>query len=114
VSIATTAPTTGQLHPPLGRSQQIFYAMLLPGLVGIVFAAGSKKRAARGLRLLGFIVVLGVSTMWLASCGGGSGGGGGGQSNPGTPQGTYPISVNATTAGGTAATTTASISLTVN
>jgi hypothetical protein len=113
VSITTTAPSTGQLHAPLGRSKQIFYAMLLPGLFGIVLTVGTRKRAARGLRLLGLIVVLGVSTLWLASCGGGGSGGGGGQSNPGTPQGTYPITINATTAGGTAG-TAAAISLTVN
>lgn len=113
VSITTTAPSTGQLHAPLGRSKQIFYAMLLPGLFGIVLTVCTRKRAARGLRLLGLIVVLGVSTLWLASCGGGGSGGGGGQSNPGTPQGTYPITINATTAGGTAG-TAAAISLTVN
>jgi subtilase family serine protease len=114
VSVTTTAPSSGQLHLPVSRSRQIFYAMLLPGLFGIVLTVGSRKRAARGLRLLGIVVVLGVSTMWLASCGGGSSGGGGGQSNPGTPQGTYPVTINATATGGTQASPAASISLTVN
>jgi hypothetical protein len=63
------------------------------------------------MRLLSFMVVLGFSTMWLASCGGGSGGG---TSNPGTPAGTYPVVVNAQTAAGIKAGTAANITLTVN
>jgi subtilase family serine protease len=115
VSITTTAPTSGQLRKPLDRGNHIFYAMLLPGLFGIVFTmgsrktAGSGKRAARVLRLLSFIVVLGFSTMWLASCGGGSSGGGG---NPGTPAGTYSITINSTA--GTTQGTAGTISLTVS
>jgi hypothetical protein len=48
------------------------------------------------------IVVLGFSTVWLASCGGSSSG----TKNPGTLTGSYTISVNATSgaATGTAAT----------
>ena len=44
--------------PPFGSN--IFYALLLPGLFGIVFAAGSRTRTAR---LLSLIVVLGFSTL---------------------------------------------------
>ena len=109
VSITTTAPTA-QLRAPLGHGNRIFYAMLLPGLFGIFLTVGSRKRAARGVRLLSFIVVLGLSTMWLVACGGGSGGGG--SSNPGTPQGTYTITINATT--GTVQGTAATVTLTVN
>lgn len=115
VSITTTAPTSGQLRNPLDRGNHIFYAMLLPGLFGIVFTmgsrktAGARKRAARVVRLLSFIVVLGFSTMWLASCGGGSSGGGG---NPGTPAGTYSITINSTA--GTTQGTAGTISLTVS
>ena len=65
VTLTTTAPTA-QLRPPLGGSR-IFYALLLPGLFGVVFVAGSRTR---GLRLLSLIVVLGFSTLWLGSCGG--------------------------------------------
>jgi hypothetical protein len=89
---------------------------VLPGLFGVIFTLGSskttvsKKRAARVVRLLSFIVVLGFSTMWLASCGGSSGGGGGG--NPGTPAGTYPITINSTT--GTTQGTAGTITLTVS
>jgi hypothetical protein len=94
VNITTVAPTA-QMHPPLGTGRGIFFAALLPGLLGIVFTAGSRKRAARGLRFLGLIVVLGFSTLWLASCSSNSSS----THNPGTPAGSYPVTVNATTGG---------------
>jgi hypothetical protein len=99
--IATTAPTA-QLRSPLGRSSRVFYALLLPGLFGIVLGARSRNR---GARLLGLIVVLGFSTLGLGSCGS-SNSSSGGQSNPGTPAGTYTVVVNATTAGPNALTAT--------
>ena len=111
LNITTTAPVT-QLRPPLGGGSRIFYAFLLPGLFGVVFAAGSRTC---GARLLGLIVVLGVSTLWLGACGGSNSS----QNNPGTPAGTYSVAVNATTTntptGGTALTTTPlTITLTVS
>lgn len=93
VTLATTAPTT-QLRPPLG-GKRIFYALLLPGLFGVVFAAGSRTR---GLRLLSLIVVLGMSTLWLGSCGGSSSSNTN-PMNPGTPKGTYTVTISATTGG---------------
>ncbi len=93
VTLVTTAPTT-QLRPPLGGSR-FFYALLLPGLFGVVFVAGSR---ARGLRLLSLIVVLGFSTLWLGSCGGG-GGTNTSPTNPGTPTGNYTVTITATTGG---------------
>lgn len=91
----TTTAKTGSLRKPLGRSRGIFYAALLPGLLGIMFTAGSRRRSLRGMRLLGLIVALGVSTLWMGACSNSSGGGG----NPGTPTGTYSITINATTGG---------------
>jgi subtilase family serine protease len=91
-TLKTTSPTT-QLRPLLGASR-IFYALLLPGLFGIVIAAGSR---ARGLRLLSLIVVLGLSTLWLGSCGGS--GGSTTLPNPGTPPGMYTVTISATTGG---------------
>jgi len=110
LNISTTAPTA-QLHPPLERGNRMFYAMLLPGFFGILLVAGGSKRSSR---LLGLIVVLGISTLWLGSCGGSSGGGG--TKNPGTPAGSYPIVVNATTGaltGGTALTSTPPLTITL-
>ncbi|MGA7376206.1 MAG: hypothetical protein WBW36_07665, partial [Candidatus Sulfotelmatobacter sp.] len=92
LNITTTGPTS-RLQPPLGHGGRLYYALLLPGLFGIVFASGSRSR---GARLLGLIVVLGVSSLGVSSCGGSSGGV---QKNSGTPAGTYAIVVNATTAG---------------
>jgi len=59
------------VRPPPGRGSRLYYALLLPGLFGIVFASGSRSR---GARLLSLIVVLGVSTLGLSSCGGSSSG----------------------------------------
>jgi hypothetical protein len=89
---------------------RLFYAAFLPGLFGIMFTVGSRKRSLRGMRLLGLIVVLGFSTLWLASCGGSSSGGGG-NSDPGTPKGTSTVTINAATSG--AAPITASPVLTI-
>jgi subtilase family serine protease len=98
VTLVTT-PATSELRPPFGGSR-IFYALLLPGLFGIVLAAGSRTR---GLRLLSLIVVLGFSTLWLGSCGGSSGGGSTTiPPNAGTPPGNYTVTIGATTTGGAA------------
>jgi len=96
LNLVTTAPTTGQLRPPMERGSRILYALLLPGLFGIVFAVGSRTR---GLRLLSLIMVLGLSTLWLGSCGGSGGGGTKTPTNPGTPAGSYVVTINATTGG---------------
>jgi subtilase family serine protease len=106
VAIVTIAPTAN-LSPPLGRRRGIFYAMLLPGLLGIALAAGSRTRA---LRLLGLIVVLGFSTLWLGACGGSSNNS---QKNPGTPAGNYTVTVNATTGGASPLTAQAKFTVTV-
>ena len=106
LNITTTGPTS-RVRPPPGRGSRLYYALLLPGLFGIVFASGSRSR---GARLLSLIVVLGVSTLGLSSCGGSSSGV---QKNAGTPAGTYAIVVNATTAGPTPLTASLTVNLTV-
>jgi subtilase family serine protease len=93
-AITTTAATT-ELRRPSDRAPQIFYALLLPGLLGLVFAPGLRRRSWRGIRFMGLIVVLGCSTLWLASCGGGNSSSSG-NSNPGTPMGSYAITVTGT------------------
>ncbi len=92
VTLQTTAPTT-QLRPL--RGSRIFYTLLLPGLFGVVFVGGSRLR---GMRLLSLIVVLGFSTLWLGSCGGG-GGTNTSPANPGTPAGSYTVTISATSGG---------------
>jgi len=110
MTISTTAATAA-LRPD--RGMRIFCAALLPGLLGIMFTMGSRKRSLRGMRMLGLIMVLGFSTLWLGSC---SGSNGGSNSNPGTPKGTTTITVNATTGGSApiAGSPVLSFSLTVN
>lgn len=95
----TTTAATAELRRPSDRGMRIFYAALLPGLLGVMFTAGSRRRSLRGVRFLGLIVVMGFSTLWLASCGGSSS-----KSNPGTPKGSYTISVTGTSGSATATT----------
>jgi hypothetical protein len=106
----TTTLATSELRRPADRGARIFYAVLLPSLIGIVFTLGSRKRSMRGMRMLGLIMVLGCSTVWLGSCGGSSGTT---ISNPGTPKGNYTITINATTGGSNPITGSTTFTLTV-
>jgi subtilase family serine protease len=90
-----TTPKTVRLNRPFDRNP-IFYALLLPGLFGVLFVGTSGTRT---LRLLALIVVLGCSTLWLGACGGSSGSNS--LSNSGSPVGTYTVTVTATTGGAT-------------
>jgi len=108
LTITTTAPTS-RLQPPLERANRIFYAVLLPGLLGIVLTVTSRKQSMGAARMLALILTLGFSTLWMASC---TGTNGGGNKNPGTPTGSYSITVNATTGG--AAPITSSVGFTLN
>jgi len=94
-NITTMAPTASLR--PAEPGTRIFYAALLPGLLGLMLTAGTRRRSLRGMRFLGLIMIMGFSTMWLASCGGSSGG----NSNPGTPVNNYTITVSATSGGAT-------------
>lgn len=94
LTINTTAPVA-RLQRPSDRGR-MFYAVLLPGLFGVVFTMSGRRRFLFGMRLLALVAVLGLSTIWLASCGGTSGNS---NKNPGTPPGTYQITVNAVTSG---------------
>jgi hypothetical protein len=107
----TTTRATGALHNPFDRGMKLFYAVFMPGLLGIVFTLGSRKRSLRGMRLLGLIMVLGFSTLWLGSCGGSNGSS---NKDPGTPLGQHTVTVNATTGGANPVTATTTITFTVN
>ncbi|HEX8812455.1 MAG TPA: hypothetical protein VF742_10725 [Terracidiphilus sp.] len=100
-TVATAGPTAEVLRPA-GRSMRILFAAFLPGLLGIMFTAGSRRRSLRGLRILGLIVVLGFSALWVTSCGGSNSGGN--NSSSGTPAGTYTVNVTGTSGGATATT----------
>jgi hypothetical protein len=92
LTIATTAPSAKLDGAPSGRSRALFYALLLPGVLGLVVSAGNRKRTLRGMRLLSLIALLALSTLWMPACGGGSST----PSNPGTPAGTSTVTVKAT------------------
>jgi subtilase family serine protease len=92
LTIATTAPSASLDKGSLGRSG-IFYALLLPSLLGLVVSVGNRKRTLRGGRLLGLIAALAVSTLCMPACGGGSSSTT--QSNPGTPTGNSTVTVMA-------------------
>ncbi len=105
-NISTTLPTVGSLQHS-DRRMGIFYAALLPGLLGI-FVAGGSRRSRRGMRLLGLTLALGFSTLWLGSCGGTTNTT---NSHPGTAKGTYTITVTGTS--GTVTSTPATFQLVV-
>ncbi|HLW83707.1 MAG TPA: S53 family peptidase [Candidatus Sulfotelmatobacter sp.] len=107
LSVTTLGPT-GQLRQPLTGGKAIFYAALLPGLLGIVFTAGSRKRAARGIRFLSLMMVLGFSTLWLGACSSNSS-----NKTPGTPPGSYALTVLATTGGTVPVTASTTVTLVV-
>ncbi|HKM48211.1 MAG TPA: FG-GAP-like repeat-containing protein [Terriglobales bacterium] len=114
---ATTAQMTGFLQPPLGRSN----GNRMAGLVGLAGIAGlaalvvlpGKRRGKPGRRLYGLILLLCLlaTLAMLPSCASG----GGGVDPPGTPPGTYPLTVTGTyqPATGAAITETVSFNLVV-
>lgn len=107
LSISTSPAIGARRHA--GSVNGMFYAVLMPGLLGLVLTLGSRKRAARGIRMLSWFLVLGVATLSLSSCAGSSS-----TTSPGTPKGTYPITVNATTGGNSPLSSSINFKLTVN
>ncbi len=94
LTIATTAPSARLDKDPGSRRSGLFYALMLPGLLGLAISAGNRKRMLRGVRLLGLVVVLAAATLWMPACGGGSSTTP--PSNPGTPAGSSTVTVTAT------------------
>ncbi len=107
----TTAAPVGRLQRPIDRRGRIFYAVLLPGLLGIFLTFGSRKRSLGGMRMFGLILVLGCATLWTASCGGSSSSST--PKNPGTPTGTSTVTVNATTSGSSPITANPTVTFTL-
>lgn len=120
LTITTTAPSVSQLRLPAGSRTVPLYALwlTLPGMVVGIIGVGIAPRNRRGRLLghIGLVVVLGILLM-LASCGGG----GGGSTTtppipkPGTPAGTYQVTVTGTSgSGATTLSHNTMITLTVN
>jgi hypothetical protein len=91
VTVQTMAPSAWLNEGPFGRRRGLFYALLLPGFLGLLVTAGNRKRTLRGGRLLGLIAVLAISTLWMPACGGGSTSRV--QGNPGTPTGSSTVTI---------------------
>jgi subtilase family serine protease len=108
VSVTTTAPHALKNHTARSEGSGPIYAMFLP-LLGIVGLVRKRKSARRTLGWLGLIAVLAMSTLWLSSCGGGSST----PSDPGTPAGSYNLTVTATTSSGTTITKNLTVPITV-
>jgi hypothetical protein len=91
LTVSTTAATTASVAPP---SKGIFYAMWLPisGLALLRTGRASRRRKLLGLVLLALMI---SGLIFMMACGGGSSSGGGG-GHPGTPAGSYTITVTAT------------------
>jgi len=128
VTVSTTAPSSAT--PGKRRAPPAFYfapvrlfapmeerpfAVLLLGLLAFASlrAAGPVRRLRRKQFRLGLVVAtLGVLTLLLIACGGG--GGGGGTKNPGTPEGTYSLTITGTLSGSTSLQHTTTLTLVVS
>ena len=100
MTISTTATTTAQGWRSTHRSFLYAVWLLLPGmLISVRMHGGGFRR--RKLSVAGVIAIL-LLLVFLASCAGassGGSGGGGGGGHPGTPPGTYKITVTGTSSG---------------
>jgi hypothetical protein len=95
LTISTTAPSASFKEP---FHQPPVYGLWI-GLMAlslIVFAGIRRFARTRPLALYLSAALLGLFLALLAACGGGGGGGGGGPTNPGTPAGTYTVTIAGT------------------
>jgi hypothetical protein len=94
IGINTTAPHPLSSYQKQLRTQVLAFAAGLPFAALVLIGFPSQNRRRKGMMLfLMAILLIGLG------CGGGSntgGGGGGGGTDPGTPAGTYPITITAT------------------
>jgi subtilase family serine protease len=106
LTIATSGPSASLDKIHLGRGRGLFYALMLPGFLGLVLAAGNRK-SRRAMRVLSFVALLSLATLWMPACGGGSSA----QGNPGTPVGSSTVIVTATAGSLTAPPTVITLSV---
>lgn len=91
LTITTRAPAA-ILRPDFG-GRGLFYALLIPGLLGVMWLPRSEKGRFRRARWFGLLIGLVAMTLWLPACGGGSSSTVTMPSDPGTPAGNSTVSV---------------------
>lgn len=116
LTITTMAPSAA-MQLPIAPSDRPIYAFLFPGLAMMTMfgMALGRRRSLYGMRLCGLLIILTVAP-GLISCGGGTGSGSGRSTrvgNPGTPAGSYMVSVSATTSGSGTLSQTATLTITI-
>jgi hypothetical protein len=97
LSIATTAAITSRNEVPPSPFGWELGGTALAGLLGLGLAPRRLRRVNRRLRALACIALLAALGVGFIGCGGGSTT----QSNPGTPAGTYTVTVTAADSTGT-------------
>lgn len=103
LSVKTTAPIAGLRSPAPGW----MYAMWLPlpGMVVLLAGCFGKNRRWKRIALYVALAVALTLMLTLTACGGGGGSSSSGGGQPGTPAGTYPLSITATSGSNTTTTT---------
>lgn len=96
VTVSTTAPTTRAAAVSSTQTYALWMQFPGLGLFGLVFA-GSKRRLQKKAVLLVLLLIICAGLMLMVGCAGGTGIGPQGQ--PGTPAGTYTITVAGTSGG---------------
>jgi hypothetical protein len=91
----TTSPSA-KLQRRSGQSDPLLFAMLVPGLFGLlVLPAGNCKGSLHAIRLLTVVTIVTCSVLLMAGCGGGTST----SRNQGTPTGSFSVVVTAATGG---------------
>jgi hypothetical protein len=111
LTVSTTPATALLRHPMNDRSSGMFYAMFMP--IGGIALLGFGSTGSRRKKLFGFLFLslMFSGLILMPACGGG---GGGHTGNPGTPAGTYTITVSGTATGATQTGASPALTLTVN
>jgi len=94
LTVSTTGPTAFLVQPSLRHGGSLIYAVVFPifglGLMGIGFTSDGRRKKILGL-VIGYVVLGGL--LLQVACGGGGGSSSPGTSTPGTPAGSYTVTV---------------------